>query len=167
MQPLKRSFAPVIDNQIRLLILGSLPGDASLAQSQYYGHPQNQFWRLMADVLGIDLPAMNYQQRLATLLANHVGLWDVVAQARREGSLDSQIRDQTQNDLCALISTLPHLTSIAFNGGSAARLGLKSLKETAQRYRIIQLPSSSPAYTLAFAQKLLAWRELKIPLTAE
>lgn len=154
---LKRSFPPVVDQQVRTLILGSLPGVQSLARSQYYAHPQNRFWKLLAQVVGIDLPALPYAERLPVLLAHGIGLWDVVAEARRDGSLDSNIRDHAHNDLSGLIATLPQLHTIAFNGGTAAKLGLKALGEQAGRYRIILLPSSSPAYTRPYAEKLAAW----------
>lgn len=157
----KRSFPPVTDEGVRLLILGSLPGELSLAHSQYYANPQNRFWRLMSAVIESDLAALPYPDRLQALLANGIGLWDVVAEAHREGSLDSRIREHVHNDLVELISQLPQLTTIAFNGGTAARLGLKALKENADRYRIIKLPSSSPAYTLPYADKLCAWQILR------
>lgn len=157
----KRCFDPVVNLDTRLLILGSLPGEKSLAHSQYYAHPQNKFWMLLGEVLGIELKSLPYDARLATLLARGVGLWDVVAQAHRSGSLDSNIRERDDNDLVALIAGLPRLATIAFNGGTAARLGLKVLGEHAQRYRIVSLPSSSPAYTLAYAEKLQAWQVLR------
>jgi len=157
----KRCFDPVVDADTRLLILGSLPGEKSLAHSQYYAHPQNKFWRLLGEVLGVELTSLPYEERLATLLAHGVGLWDVVAQAQRAGSLDSNIRFRDDNDLVALAASLPRLQTIAFNGGTAAKLGIKVLGEHAQRYRIVSLPSSSPAYTLAYAQKLQAWLSLR------
>ncbi|WP_246795596.1 DNA-deoxyinosine glycosylase [Burkholderia perseverans] len=158
---LKRSFAPVVDVHTRVLILGSLPGEVSLAQSQYYAHPQNRFWRLLGDVLGIELVALDYASRLDTLLRHRVGLWDVVAEATRIGSLDSRIRDHASNDLVALVDTLPNLTTIAFNGGTAAKLGTRALGERGARYRLLRLPSSSPAYAaVPYADKLLAWRQL-------
>ncbi|OEZ99300.1 uracil DNA glycosylase superfamily protein [Janthinobacterium sp. HH107] len=159
--PRKRCFAPVVDAGTRLLILGSLPGEKSLAHSQYYAHPQNKFWMLLGEVLGVELTSLPYEERLATLLAHGVGLWDVVAQAQRTGSLDSNIRARDDNDLVALAASLPRLHTIAFNGGTAAKLGVKVLGEHAQRYRIVSLPSSSPAYTLAYAQKLQAWLSLR------
>ncbi|WP_426115154.1 DNA-deoxyinosine glycosylase [Massilia sp. PWRC2] len=157
----KRSFAPVVDAAVRVLVLGSLPGDASLARGQYYGHPQNRFWHLMGAVVGVDLPPLDYAARLAALLAAHVGLWDVIAEARRAGSLDGNIRDRANNDLVSLLATLPHLHTIAFNGGTAARIGMKALQQQAGRYRIVSLPSSSPAYTLAYSEKLAAWLALR------
>jgi hypoxanthine-DNA glycosylase len=157
----KRCFAPVVNQDVRLLILGSLPGEMSLAQSRYYAHPQNRFWHLMGDVTGIDLPGLDYPGRLRALLAHGIGLWDVVAQARREGSLDSNIRDHAHNDLVALAQSLPCLEAVAFNGGTAARIGAKVLKEHAGHYRLVNLPSSSPAYTLAYSDKLKAWSALR------
>jgi hypoxanthine-DNA glycosylase len=157
----KRSFPPVIDQQVRTLILGSLPGVQSLAHSQYYAHPQNRFWKLLGEVIGIDLPALSYDARLQTLLEHGIGLWDVVAEARRDGSLDSNIRDHVHNDLLSLIATLPQLHTIAFNGGTAARLGLKALGEKAEQYRVVLLPSSSPAYTRPYAEKFAAWIALR------
>ena len=160
--PKKHSFAPVVNQHTRLLILGSLPGEKSLAQNEYYGNRQNRFWTLMSEVVQIDLVALEYPARLEALLKNGVGLWDVVAEAHRDGSLDSKIRDQINNDLPGLISTLPQLRSIAFNGGTAAKLGIKALREHAERFSIIQLPSSSPAYTIPYAQKLEAWSCLRM-----
>jgi hypoxanthine-DNA glycosylase len=158
---IKRSFPPVVDPEVRLLVLGSLPGEVSLAQSRYYANPQNRFWHLMGAVIGEDLPAFDYDTRLKTLLRHHVGLWDSVAEAQREGSLDSRIRGHTGNDLPGLAQSLPKLEAIAFNGGTSARLGLKALGPLAGSYAIVKLPSSSPAYTLSYQDKLKAWMTLR------
>lgn len=160
----KRCFDPVVDERTRLLILGSLPGEQSLAKQQYYGHRQNKFWELVGAVIGVDLRSLPYEARLETLLGHGIGLWDVVAEAHRPGSLDSRIRDRDDNDLPGLLAALPNLTTIAFNGGTAARLGLKVLGDRAARYRVVQLPSSSPAYTLAYGEKLRAWLTLCDPV---
>jgi hypoxanthine-DNA glycosylase len=154
----KQCFEPVVNEHTRLLVLGSLPGEKSLALQEYYGNPQNRFWLLMSEVTGVDLVRLDYPARLEALLERHVGLWDVVAEARRAGSLDSHIRERDDNDLPGLLSALPNLTTIAFNGGTAARLGLKVLGQHAARYRIVQLPSSSPAYTVPYAEKLRLWQ---------
>lgn len=157
----KRSFAPVVDDRTQILILGSLPGEVSLAQGRYYAHPQNKFWRLVGSVIGQDLVDMDYPARLATLLAHRIGLWDVVAEARREGSLDSHIRDPASNDLTTLVDSLPMLATIAFNGGTAAKIGVKVLGERGARYRLLRLPSSSPAHaSVPYAEKLLVWQQL-------
>jgi len=157
---LKRCFEPVVNAQTSLLILGSLPGEKSLAHSQYYAHPQNRFWMLLGEVLQVELKSLPYDARLATLLDHGVGLWDVVAQAQRIGSLDSNIRARDDNDLPALLARYPAIAAIAFNGGTALKLGLKVLGDEAKRYRIVALPSSSPAYTLAYADKLAQWQAL-------
>ncbi len=159
--PLLASFAPVVAQDTRILILGSLPGTASLAIRQYYGHPRNAFWKLVGESIGIELAGLDYPTRLSLLLEHHIGLCDVIATARRTGSLDSEIREHTQNDLLDLIGALPELNTIAFNGGMAAKIGLKALEERADDYRILLLPSSSPAHaTLSYEQKLIAWLKL-------
>jgi len=152
-------LAPVVDEGARLLILGSLPGDASLDAGQYYAHPRNAFWRLMEAVLGSPLAALPYETRLAALLARHVGLWDVIASAERKGSLDAAIRTPEAADLIALTHRLPDLRAIAFNGGTAARHGRRIL-EGATTAALIDLPSSSPAHARAFEEKLAHWRML-------
>lgn len=157
----KRCFPPVVDADTRILVLGSLPGEISLAQGQYYANKQNRFWHLMGDIIGQDLPGMDYPARLQTLLQHRIGLWDVVAQAQRVGSLDSNIRDHASNDLLGLIDTLPHLAVIAFNGGTAEKLGTKALAGRGSPHRLIKLPSSSPAYTVSYGDKLQAWQALR------
>ncbi|MGK5025730.1 DNA-deoxyinosine glycosylase [Janthinobacterium sp. RB2R34] len=161
----KRCFDPVVNVNTRLLILGSLPGEKSLAHSQYYAHPQNKFWLLLGDVLGIELKSLPYDERLATLLAHGVGLWDVVAQAHRSGSLDSNIRERDDNDLPAMLKHFPNIRAIAFNGGTAGKLGMKVLGEYASSYQIAYLPSSSPAYTKPYSEKLELWRVVRQMLT--
>ena len=160
----KAAFPPVVDAHTRLLILGSLPGDASLKAAQYYAHPQNAFWRLTGGIIGIDLPALPYAARLEALKVAGVGLWDVIAGAERQGSLDGAIRNAEAADLRQLISGLPELRAVAFNGKTAARIGRRSLSGTT--LTLIDLPSSSPAFTLPFADKAAAWSGLSGPLAA-
>ena len=156
----KASFRPVAGQDTRVLILGSLPGEESLRLGQYYGHPRNQFWRLMGAVLGAELTALPYPERLEALEAAGVGLWDVVRSAARKGSLDTHIREHEPNALEALVAELPQLKAVAFNGGTAFRLG-RGLLDEAAGLEIVPLPSSSPAHTLAFDRKLQAWMELR------
>lgn len=158
---LKRSFPPVIDAHTRVLICGSLPGERSLAERRYYAHPQNQFWRLVGGVVGVDLPALSYNERLTTLLAHRIGLWDVVREARRSGSSDAAIRDLAANDLLALAETLPDLRAIAFNGGTALKHGLAQLAPRASRWATVALPSSSPLHTVGVEAKRPAWEALR------
>ena len=157
---MKTSFPPVVDSRTRLLVLGSLPGEISLAQGQYYANPQNQFWRLMAEVTGRPLPGMVYEARLQVLKAAGVGLWDVIATAERTGSLDASIRDHRPNALLELASSLPELKAVGFNGGKSAKIGQAVLTGRG-RWALVPLPSSSPAFTRPFEQKRDAWVALK------
>ena len=152
-------FAPIVSPRTRLLILGSLPGAASLAAGRYYANPRNQFWHLLETVIEQPLASLSYDDRLSTLEACGIGLWDTVAAASRPGSLDGDIRLQAASDVPALAATLPELRAIAFNGGTAARIGRRELGATA--LALIDLPSSSPAYTLAFARKAETWCQLR------
>ena len=150
---------PAGSGDARPLILGSLPGEASLRAQRYYAHPRNQFWRLLGAAIGEDLAAMTYEDRIARLAARGIALWDVVGEARRQGSLDGAIRAVTPNLLADYVASHPQLEAIAFNGSTAARLGRMALAGLGG-VRLIDLPSSSPAYTIPFADKLAAWSEL-------
>ena len=152
------SFPPIVDANTRILLLGSLPGAASLAARRYYAHPRNHFWRLIGDVLGVDLVALDYDERLRTLLLHGVGLWDVIADAERKGSLDAAIRAPAANQLAPLVESLPNLGTIGFNGATAARAGLIALGPAANRFRCLALPSSSPAHAIPYEAKLALWR---------
>ncbi len=141
-----------------LLILGSLPGEASLCALRYYAHPQNQFWRLLGDALGERLETLAYDERLARVTARDIALWDVVGTARRSGSLDAALRDVRVNPLAAYVADRPQLRGIGFNGKTAARIGRKALADCG--LEMIDLPSSSAAYTAPFADKAMRWRVL-------
>lgn len=162
---IKRAFDPVVDASTRLLILGSLPGDASLKAGQYYGHPQNGFWRLVGGVIGRDLGALPYPDRLEALKAAGVGLWDVIAGAERAGSLDAAIRNAETADLRGLVAGLPALRAVAFNGATAARIGRRSLARI-EGLMLIDLPSSSPAHARPFEEKARVWATLAEALAA-
>jgi hypoxanthine-DNA glycosylase len=161
MEARKRCFAPVVNARTRILVLGSLPGEKSLAQGQYYANKQNAFWFLMSNVLDVNLVNFDYETRLATLLHHGVGLWDVIADAQRHGSLDTNIKAVQANDLAGLVSSLPDLAVVAFNGRTAAKLGTRQLAPLDASLRLVELPSSSPAFTLAVSKKLEAWMELR------
>jgi hypoxanthine-DNA glycosylase len=156
---LKSSFPPVTDARTRLLICGSLPGERSLARQQYYAHPQNQFWPLISAVIDRDLTVLDYPDRLAALREARVGLWDVVATARRRGSTDAALTDIAPNDLAGLIATLPDLRAIAFNGATAYRHGVRQIGPSP--LAIVALPSSSPLHTIGLHAKLPAWSALR------
>ena len=156
---MKTGFPPVADADTRLFILGSLPGDRSIALSQYYGHPTNHFWRLLGAILGENLHAMPYEERLGRLLEHRIGLWDVFHAAHRPGSGDSAIRGGLHNPLDDLLKRHPRLAAIAFNGGTAAREGRRSFAEGGP-VALIDLPSSSAANTIGFDSKLASWKRL-------
>lgn len=162
---IKRHFAPVVDENTRLLVLGSLPGDASLKAAQYYAHPQNGFWRLIGGVIGRDVHALPYAERLKALRAAGVGLWDVIASAERPGSLDAAIRSPEAADLRGLIAGLPRLRAVAFNGATAAKGGRRLLGGI-EDLSLIDLPSSSPAHTRPLSEKAESWNGLRAFLVA-
>ena len=149
-------LAPVIARHTRLVVLGSFPGVASLQAQQYYGHPRNHFWPLLSALWGVDLVGMGYRQRLAELRRRGLGLWDVYAACRREGSLDQAIEDAEYNDLASLRRRAPALQWVAHNGGESAR----AMRHVASLgYGVLPLPSTSPANaSWSFERKLAAWR---------
>ena len=156
--PTLAGLAPVVDAETRILILGSFPGAASLAARQYYAHPRNQLWPLMSALVGEDLAALAYAERLPRLLAHGIGLWDVLGACEREGSLDSAIRNAAANDFAHLRALCPRLATVGFNGQASGKFAPQF---AAHGYRTVVLPSSSPAYaSVSFEQKLLAWRQL-------
>lgn len=155
----KQGLPPIARADARLLILGSLPGDASLAAERYYAHPRNHFWLLLEQVLGQALVGLAYDERLQVLKRHGVALWDVVDKAQRTGSLDGQMRGVEVRDLPSFVNSLPLLSAIAFNGATAARHGRKALGAT--RLHLLDLPSSSPALTIPVAAKLDRWRALR------
>ena len=156
----KTGLPLVARRDAQLFVLGSLPGDASLAARQYYAHPQNQFWRLVGSVIGEDLHSLPYKKRLERLAEHRIGLWDVIGSAVRPGSLDQAIRLANHNRVERLAHDFPELKGIAFNGTASASIGRKSIGEDTH-LTLIDLPSSSPANTRPFAEKVLAWAALK------
>ena len=139
----KFSFAPIVGEDARVLVLGSIPGDRSLALNEYYGHPQNRFWRVIARLCGQEVPR-TYPEKREMLLRNGIALGDVAHQAVRPGSMDSDIRDEKPNDIPALAASLPQLHTIAFNGKTAERLHDKYFSRAAN-LRYLAMPSTSPA----------------------
>jgi double-stranded uracil-DNA glycosylase len=155
--PLRVGLRPNIDGRARILILGSLPGEASLA-AQHYAHPRNQFWRLLQDVIDQPLIAAPYPRRLAMLREAGIGLWDIVATGRRRASNDAQLVAETLQSVAELTRSLPRLQLIACNGGKAAALLARQFDmQIAQMI----LPSSSPANTCPYAEKLGYWLQLR------
>lgn len=153
-------FNPIVTKTTQILILGSFPSVASLDQQQYYAHPRNQFWRILGELLNTPFATLPYVKRIESVLTHHIGIWDVIDQTERKGSLDSDIKNPVANNLLSLLNILPHLHTIAFNGQTATKIGLKQLGQAVNTYRVLSLPSTSPAYTLAYEQKLTLWRQL-------
>jgi hypoxanthine-DNA glycosylase len=151
-----QGLPPVAGRDARLLVLGSFPGAASLAAGQYYAHPRNQFWPILAALWRTDLVALPYARRIAAVRRRGLAVWDVYAACRREGSLDSAIEHAEPNDLAGLAARLPRLVAIAHNGGESAR----SMRVTrALGLPVHRLPSTSPANaSWSFERKLVAWR---------
>lgn len=149
-------LAPVIAPNARLVVLGSFPGVASLQARQYYAHPRNHFWPILSAIWDIDLVGMPYERRLEEVRRRGLGIWDVYAACRREGSLDSAIEAAEPNDLAMLTRIAPGLRAVAHNGGESAR----SMRITRQLgVEVLRLPSTSPANaSWSFERKLAAWR---------
>lgn len=159
--PVLQGLPPLLDANTRLVVLGSFPGVASLRAQQYYGHPQNQFWKIMATLLSpnaAEVLALSYAERAQWLLSQGVGLWDVYAACDREGSLDSHIKNAQPNDLQSLRTRCPVLVAIAHNGAESFKHAkfTKALGLPAHR-----LPSTSPANaSWSFERKLGEWQSV-------
>ena len=166
---LKYSFAPAVQEGCTALILGSLPGEASLQAAQYYAHPRNAFWKIMGQVCGFsaELP---YAERLEKLNNAGIALWDIVFSGARKGSLDSNIRDEKPNDIMALLQAYPTIRTICCNGGTAHRYLKRYFPALfgGQGWEVQLLPSTSPAAArLSFEEKLHAYQNLLAPLLAK
>lgn len=157
----KAGLPPIARPDARLFILGSLPGDASLAAGRYYAHPTNQFWRLLGVTIGKELQTLDYDARLQQLADCRIGMWDVIASASRRGSLDQAIRAAEHNRINHLLQDFPELRAIAFNGSTAAAVGRKLIGEPSPSLTLLDLPSSSAANTRPFAEKAATWSVLR------
>ncbi len=153
----KKSFPPIVNSLTRTLILGSLPGDRSLAQQAYYAHPQNRFWRIFIQIFNASA-SMDYSDKVNLLLENGIGLWDVCAEASRQGSMDLAIQNERPNQIIELLTKYPSITQIVFNGQKAHNLYLKHFeKKEGIIYRC--LPSTSPANAKSNLESLIEhWR---------
>lgn len=168
--PLVRSFAPLFRADARVLVLGSMPGTASLAAAQYYAHPRNAFWPIMGELFGAG-PALPYAERTARLGAAGVALWDVLAACRRPGSLDSAIEPDSieLNDIPGLLAAQPGIRHVFCNGTAAATLFRRHvLGRLPRALPWTRLPSTSPAHAgRSLADKLAAWRVLADTLAVD
>jgi TDG/mug DNA glycosylase family protein len=154
-----QSFPPLSAPDAEILILGTMPGAASLRAGQYYGHPRNQFWRIICSIAAIDGQS-SYEDRCSALIRHRFALWDVVAECEREGSLDSNIVSERPNEIDLFLSIHEGISKIVFNGGPASRLFRKHFPTLFRngRYQYSVLHSTSPAcarYT--YEEKLQCW----------
>ena len=155
------SFPPIADEKTRVLVLGSMPGAASLAAGEYYAHPRNAFWPILFALWGLP-PQEDYQKKVAHALAHRVAIWDVVKQCHREGSGDASIRGAQINDFGAFFMRHPQIHTVFFNGRLAESVFRRYGKEAAGNRSLVPLPSTSPAYTLPFERKMEAWRAVRL-----
>lgn len=155
------SFPPVIDSRTKVLILGSMPGIASLEKQEYYGNIRNTFWKIIFEIFDKG-PTQNYQQKLDFLKSKRIGLWDMLASCERKGSLDSNISLGVVNDLKKLLRTYPNIKIVLFNGTKAYDLFKKEIGFTCFENIVFKkMPSTSPANTLRYDLKLEEWKALK------
>jgi double-stranded uracil-DNA glycosylase len=166
------SFAPIAAASSRILILGSMPGIASLRAGRYYAHPRNSFWTILGTLLGVD-PGAPYERRVAALQANGIALWDVLESCTRESSLDSDIDEASivVNDLATFFREHPRVDTICFNGAKAESCHRKHVLPGltgARAFRYHRLPSTSPAHAaMSVDAKLAAWRAVLEPIRSE
>jgi hypoxanthine-DNA glycosylase len=153
-----QSFPPIVHPQTRVLILGTMPGAASLAKGEYYAHPQNQFWKIMFAIFAPGTTPETFTEKRTLIQNNQLGLWDVLQYCEREGSLDTNIKNPEENDLPGLLEQHPNIQKIIFNGQESHRLFHKKFGHLVRLEKHI-LPSTSPAHTLKFELKLAAWQK--------
>lgn len=151
------SFEPVADEKSRLLILGTMPSVKSLEESFYYAHPRNAFWPIMAEILNRPLPA-SVEERKRLLLDSGIALWDTARSCVREGSLDSAMKQTELNDFAAFFSRYPSVRKVLLNGGTAWTLYHRLPEAIVSARPCVKMPSTSPAYTMKYEQKLAIWK---------
>ena len=154
-----QSFEPVIDDQSKIIILGSIPGVQSLEKQQYYGNARNQFWEIIYTLLGAT-PDSDYADKKLFLLNNSIALWDVIDSCCREGSLDSDIKNERVNDFGSLFKIYPNIKAVFFNGQKAYKIFKKKVGLNFADKKFYNFPSTSPAYTLALDKKIESWKDL-------
>jgi hypoxanthine-DNA glycosylase len=157
--PTLHGLPPIIDDSARVLILGNMPSVMSLGAKEYYANPRNAFWRITGELFGFTSDGP-YKDRTAALTAHGIAVWDVLRSCRRVGSLDSAVEPDSvvANEFGQLFKRHPHITRVLFNG-AAAEKNFNRLVRVAPDLRYRRLPSTSPAQTMRYADKLAAWRE--------
>lgn len=152
------SFPPVVSQDSKILILGSVPGIKSLERQQYYAHPQNKFWRIIFELLNEEF-SEHYEQRISVLKKHNIALWDVIDSCERKGSLDSEIRNEEANRVKELLEDHPNIRAV-FSNGQKSFKNLQRLLGKHHTYRIFLLPSTSPLHTMAYEKKLEEWKKI-------
>jgi len=151
------SFAPFVNAETETLILGTMPGAMSLLKQEYYAHKQNQFWKIMFTVFSNGVIPEAFIKRVAFVQQNKIGLWDVLAHCERKGSLDIHIKNHTENNIPALLQEFPKIKKILFNGKESHRYFMKKFGNI-DGIVFHVMPSTSPANTIKFEEKLVAWK---------
>ena len=159
MQKRISSFPPIISEGSKILILGSVPGVKSLEMQQYYAHPQNQFWKIIFELLKEDFTS-DYKKRTEIIRKNYIALWDVIDTCEREGSLDTKIRNEEHNDIIKILREHPTIKAVFCNGQKSFK-NLKKILGKDSEIPIFFLPSTSPLHTVSFDKKLAEWEILK------
>lgn len=152
-EDVKHSFAPIVTENASVLILGSIPGDKSIAENEYYAHPQNRFWRLLAKLTDNE-PACTYPEKLEILSSSGISLWDVAGKAVRKGSMDSSIKEYAVNDIDKLLTGNPSIKAVIFNGKTAERFHDKNFSRR-KDIEYMTMPSTSPANAAYSMPKLI------------
>lgn len=150
------SFPPIVDHHSKIIILGSIPGVKSLEKQQYYGHPQNKFWKIMFELLNENFTE-DYEERLNILKKHNIALWDVIDSCERKGSLDSEIKNEEANQIKELLEEFPNIKTIFCNGGKAYK-NLQKILGKNFKIPFYLLPSTSPLHTISFEKKLEDWK---------
>jgi hypoxanthine-DNA glycosylase len=155
------SFEPIIDNESRVLILGTMPGEQSLQKKEYYANPRNQFWRIIYSIFEVE-PDVEYAQRISFLKSNRIALWDVLDVCVRQGSLDSNIKNEKPNDFSGILSKYPNLRCVIFNGSKSSELFKKHIGFGVLEPLVYKkLPSTSGAYAKSTDFKINEWKIIK------
>lgn len=153
------SFPPIVSKDSKVLILGSVPGIKSLQMQEYYAHPQNKFWRILFALFQEDFTA-DYAEKIELLKKNKIAVWDVIDSCERKGSLDTEIKNEAHHDILQLLRDFPCIKVIFCNGQKSFKT-LRKIIPDDLKIPILVLPSTSPAYTIPYQQKLNDWSVLK------
>lgn len=153
------SFPPIVFNDSKILILGSVPGVKSLEMQEYYAHPQNKFWKILFEIFNENFSA-NYPEKLEFLKRNKIAVWDVIDSCEREGSLDTKIKNEEQNDVLQLLKDYPNIKAVFCNGGKSYK-NLQKIVGKNFPIPIYLLPSTSPLHTISLVRKLESWSKIE------